>query len=33
MDIKLEDVLNVLEEREGISGLEEKKARGDVDGL
>ena len=33
MDIKFEDVLNVLEEREGLSGLEEKKSRGDVDGL
>ena len=33
MDIKLEDVLSVLEKREGLSGLQEKKSRGDVDGL
>ncbi len=33
MDIKLEEVLDVLVEREGLSGIEEKKSRGDVDGL
>jgi hypothetical protein len=33
MDIKLEEVLDVLVDREGLSGIEEKKSRGDVDGL
>lgn len=33
MDIKLKDVLKVLEEREGLSGIEEKKSRGNIDGL
>ena len=31
--IELEEVLDVLVEREGLSGIEEKKSRGDVDGL
>ena len=33
MDIKLDDVLDILLKREGLSGIDEKKSRGDADGL